>query len=149
MKSVYDYLKEFKSKYPATIEWRLKAHAKVIEKHLNPGEEVLYAFAGQKNEASSDVFHTYAVAVTSKRIIVAQKRLIFGYFCVSITPDLFNDITVDSGVIWGKVIIDTLHERVTVSNVDKKALPEIETAISSYIMEEKKKYPNLGKNENA
>ena len=75
--------------------------------------------------------------------------MLFGYFCVSITPDLFNDITVDSGVIWGKVIIDTLRERVTVSNIDKKALPEIETAVSSYIMEEKKKYPNLGKNENA
>ncbi len=149
MKSVYDFLKEYKAKYPATIQWRLKAHAKVVEKHLNPGEEVYYAFGGQKNETSTDMFHTYVVAVTSKRIIVAQKRVLFGYFCVSITPDLFNDLTVDSGMIWGKVIIDTLNEKVVISNVDKRALPEIETAISTYIMEEKKKYQTNDKFENA
>ena len=40
--------KEFKRRYPATIAWRISAHAKVIETHLNPGEEVQYIFAGQK-----------------------------------------------------------------------------------------------------
>ena len=38
MNKTYEKLKEFKDKYPATVAWRLKAHSKVIEKHLNPGE---------------------------------------------------------------------------------------------------------------
>lgn len=50
MKSlVYEKAKEFKQKYPMTIAWRLKKHAKVIEQHLNPDEQVNYVFAAQKN----------------------------------------------------------------------------------------------------
>lgn len=45
---VYEKILNFKRKYPSTIAWRLKAHSKVVEKHLNQGEKVLYAFAGQK-----------------------------------------------------------------------------------------------------
>jgi hypothetical protein len=83
---------------------------------------------------------TYAVVLTNKRIILAQKRLIFGYFYTAITPDMFNDITLKSGIIWGKVLIDTVKELVVLSNIDKKALGEIETYITEYMMEEKKKY---------
>lgn len=143
MKDVYSLVKKFKEKYPSTIAWRLKSHSKVVEKHLNPDEEVLYAFAGQKSETYNDIFHTYVVAVTDKRLLIANKRLLFGYFCVSVTPDLFNDLTIESGMIWGKVVIDTLSEKVTITNVDKKALPEIETAISSYMMEAKQKYQSI------
>ncbi len=140
MNGTYRFLKEFKDKYPMTITWRLKAHSKVIDKHINPDEELLYAFAGQKGETYNDIIHTYVVAVTDKRIIIGHKRILFGYFCISITPDLFNDLTIESGMIWGKVIIDTLSEKVSITNVDKKALPEVETAISTYMMEAKKKY---------
>lgn len=140
MNNLYELVKKFKEKYPMTVAWRLKAHSKVIMSHLNPDEDIMYAFAGQKSELSTDVFHTYIVAITNKRIIVAQKRLFFGYFLISITPDLFNDLTIESEIFWGKVIIDTLRENVTVSNIDKKALPEIETAISSYIDVAKQKY---------
>ena len=72
--------------------------------------------------------------------MIATKRLLWGYFLVSITPDLFNDLTVSKEMIWGKVQIDTVKETVTLSNVDPKALPEIETSITEYMMEEKKKY---------
>ena len=49
MDSLYDKVIIFKKKFPKTVTWyRLKKHCKVIEKHLNPGEEVLYAFAAQK-----------------------------------------------------------------------------------------------------
>lgn len=47
-KTIYEQAKEFKRKYPLTIAWRLKAHAKVIEKHLNPGEEVLFVLLHKK-----------------------------------------------------------------------------------------------------
>jgi len=138
MQETYQLLKEFKKKYPLTIAWRIKAHSKVIGIHLNPDEEVLYAFAGQKGEYFKDLFHTYVVVITTTRILVAQKRLIFGYFCTSVTPDLFNDLSVDSELIWGKVNIDTLNEKIVITNIDKKALPEIETVITTYMIEANK-----------
>lgn len=140
--SVYEKLVEFKEKYPMTVAWRLKKHAKIVDKHLNPGEEVLYAFAAQKNESPLDIFMTYAVVLTNKRIILAQKRLIFGYFYTAITPDMFNDLTLKMGLIWGTVHIDTVKEVVKLSNIQKGALDEIETYITEYMMEEKKKYGN-------
>ena len=140
MNTVYERLKEFKKKYPATIAWRLKRHALVIEKHLNPGEEVTYVFAAQKGLSSIDIFSTFAVVLTNKRILLAQKRVLFGYTFLAITPDMFNDLTVDSGIIWGRVFIDTIKETVLLSNISKKAMNEIETEITEYMMEEKKKY---------
>lgn len=140
MKSVYDKLKEFKKNYPSTVAWRLKKHASVIEKHLNPGENVTYVFAAQKGLSAVDIFSTFVIALTNKRILLAQKRVLFGYTFLAITPDMFNDLTVDSGIIWGRVFIDTVKETVLLSNISKKALDEIETQITEYMMEEKKKY---------
>lgn len=140
--NAYELLKTFKKKYPMTVAWRIKSHSKIIDKHLNPGEEIIYAFAGQKGETYSDLFHTYIVVLTNKRLIVAQKDLLFGYSFLSITPDLYNDLTVDSGIIWGKVTIDTLKEKVVLTNIDKNALPEVETAITEYMMHAKEKYQN-------
>ena len=54
---------------------------------------------------------------------------------------MFNDLTVVSGFIWGKVVIDTIKEEVYVSNLSKRSLDEIETNVTEYMMEEKKKYP--------
>ena len=142
---VYEQLKKFKDKYPMTISWRLKKHAKVVEKHLNPGEKVLYAFAAQKNNNPLDIITTYAVIITNKRILLASKRVIFGYLITTITPDMFNDLTVKMGLIWGKVILDTVKEVVTLSNIQKEALDEIETNISEYMLEEKKKYADIRK----
>ena len=53
---------------------------------------------------------------------------------------MFNDLTVNTGIIWGKVYIDTVKEFVTLSNISLSALDEIETNITEYMMEEKKKY---------
>ncbi len=140
MNEVYNKVKEFKRKYNSTVAWRLKAHSKVIEKHLNPGETVNYVFAAQKNYNSLDLFSTYVVALTNKRILLAQKRVLFGYLFLAITPDMFNDLTVNSGLIWGKVYIDTIKETVILSNISKSALDEIETMVTEYMMEEKRKY---------
>lgn len=141
MKSlVYQKAKEFKQKFPMTISWRLKAHSKVIEEHLNPGEVVNYAFAAQKNANPFDIIATYVVVLTNKRILLGQKRLLFGYFFKAITPDMFNDITVSMGLIWGRVTIDTVNEQVYLSNIQREALDDIETAVTEYMMREKKKY---------
>ncbi len=140
MNEVYNQLKQFKKKYPSTIAWRLKVHSKVIERHLNPGEMVTYAFPAQKSYSFFDIFNTYAVVLTNKRILLAQKRLLFGYTYLAVTPDMFNDLTVNTGIIWGKVNIDTVKETLILSHISKYAMNDIETSITEYMMEEKKKY---------
>ena len=141
MASVFDKVVAFKKRYPMTVGWRLRKNASIIERHLNPDEQVLYVFCAQKNDNPLDIITTSVVALTNKRIMIGRKRILFGYFLDSITPDLFNDLKVLSGIVWGKIYIDTIKEFVTLSNIDKKALNEIETRITSYMMEEKKKYP--------
>lgn len=141
MKSeVYQKLLAFKKQYPKTVAWRLKKHAKIIDLHLNPGEEIKYAFVAQKNNNPFDIISTYAVVLTNKRILLGTKRVVFGYFFTAITPDMFNDLKVEMGIIWGKVIIDTIKEEVYLSNIQREALDDIETNITEYMMREKRKY---------
>lgn len=145
---VYKLVRDFKKQYPWTISWRLKKHSKIIEMHLNPGEVVKYAFAAQKNDNPFDIVTTYVVVLTNKRILLGTKRLLFGYFFTAITPDMFNDLSVKMGLVWGKIIIDTVKETVYLSNIQKEALDDIETAITEYMMREKKKYASLPKDTN-
>ena len=138
--NIYKRVLRFKRKYPMTLAWRLRKHADIIEKHLNPNEKVLYAFAAQKNDNPFNIFGSAVIALTNKRILIGRKRVVIGYFLNSITPDMFNDLKVSSGIIWGKVYIDTIKEFVTLSNISKDALTEIETNVSEYMMEKKKEY---------
>ena len=140
MSKCYDMVREFKDKYPITVCFRLRKHCKIVDMHLNPDEKLLYAFAAQKNDSSFMIINTCVVALTNKRIVIGTKRLLWGYFFISITPDMFNDLTVHSGLIWGDVNIDTIKESVVLTNISPKALPEIESVITDYMMEEKKKY---------
>lgn len=135
---MYNEVLKFKKKYPSTIAFRLKEHCKVLEKHLNPGEKVIYIFAGQKNAHSIAIPNTFVIALTSERLVFARKRLFFGYFFYAITPDMFNDLKVNSGILWGKIMIDTVKEFAVISNLSKDSLSEIETKITQYMMNEKK-----------
>ena len=136
---------QFKKKYPMTVAWRLKSHSKVIAKHLSSDEAILYVFAGQKSPFIWDMFSTYLVVLTNKRILVAEKRLLFGYYFISVTPEMFNDLSVQSGIIWGKVFIDTIKEQVVINNIDKRALAEIQNRVSEYMLEEKRKVVKVEK----
>lgn len=136
----YEQALKFKKKYPSTIAFRIKEHCKVLDKHINPDETLKYVLVGQKNNRSIAVPNTFVIALTDKRLLFARKRLTFGYFFYSITPDMFNDLKVNSGIIWGKIIIDTVKELATISNISKSALDEIETKITQHMMKEKKKY---------
>lgn len=140
MKSSYEIVKKYKKKYPMTISWRLKRHCKVVDKHLNSGEKILYAFAAQKSDSPFSLISTNVFAFTNKRIIVATKRILFGYFFKSITPDMYNDLTVSKGLFWGGVSIDTVKEIIHISNVDVRSLDEIETNISEIMIKHKKDY---------
>lgn len=138
MTNSYILIKDFKKKYPMTIAWRTKQHCKIIDKHLNPKEKILYIFAGQKNDRALDMLNTYIVAFTNKRIMLATKRVVFGYFFKSITPDMYNDLTIHRGLIWGSITLDTVKEVITITNIDVKALSEIETNITEIMLKQKK-----------
>lgn len=128
-------LVSFKSKYPLTVGWRLKKHSKLLLEHLHDDEVIRYAFYAQKNNSSLDVTSTGIIAVTNKRLVIARDRVVIGYFFDSITADMFNDLKVRSGIIWGKIIIDTINELVILSNISKSALQEIEEEVTSAMLE--------------
>lgn len=136
----YEFVKKFMSKYPMTVAWRVKSHCKVLDKFLYSGEKVLYAFPGQKNDRSVDLFNTYVLAFTNRRILVATKRVLFGYFIKSITPDMYNDLTIHKGIIWGKLVLDTVKEVMTITNIDARALSEVEANITEIMIKNKKEY---------
>jgi len=140
MSKTLELVNEFSKKYPSTLRWfRVGAHAKLVDKSLHPGEQVLFAFAAQWNEHDGDWFDTAIMALTNERLIIAQNRLLIGFRIVSVTPELFNDVSVRAGVIWGSVTIDTVKEKIDFTNVSKKALLEIKKVVSSYMMEYKKR----------
>lgn len=130
-----EQLSSFKSKYPLTIGWRLKKHSKLLLEHLHDDEVIRYAFYAQKNNSSLDVTSSGIIAVTNKRLVIARDRVVIGYFFDSITADMFNDLKVRSGIIWGKIIIDTINELVILSNISKSALQEIEEEVTSAMLE--------------
>ncbi len=138
MSNIYDLAKQFKRRYPMTVAWRIKAHAKVAERHLFSDEKIEYVFLGQKNSGSLDFVNTNIVVVTDRRIMLATKRLVFGYFFKSITLDMFNDLTVKRGLIWGRVIIDTVKEVVILTNISPSALTEIDENITKLILRKRK-----------
>ena len=137
--SIFQNAKRFKKKFPLTVAWRLKSNANILEKHLNPDEEVIYVFTAQKNNRAYDFFSTCIIALTNKRIIIGRKRLLWGYMFDSIMPYMYNDLNVRAGLVWGKIIIDTVKEVVEVSNLDPKSLPEVETNLSEYLLKVKPK----------
>lgn len=149
MRSSYVKAKQFLRKYPRTIAWRLRRHCEIIDRHLNvnDGEEILYIFAGQKNDRMGDIFNTYVLAFTNKRIMVATKRVLFGYFFISITPDMYNDLTVYRGLLFGGVVLDTIKEVITITNIDPHALEEIETNITEIMLKQKKDFAKREKME--
>ena len=144
MGKVYDQVCMFKAKYPRTITWwRLKKHSRVVEDNLMTDEEPLYSFIGQRNDNMLDWFSTSVCTLTNKRIVIGCDHIITGYTLISITPDMFNDLTVYRGILFGKITIDTIKEEVVFTNLDKRSLTEIQTSISNSMMELKKDYATL------
>ena len=76
--------------------------------------------------------------------MIATKRVFWGYFLTSITPDLSNDLKVQSGILFGRVILDTAKEKIAISNLAKGSLKEVENAITTYINQMKEKEENEG-----
>ena len=128
MNDALERLLSFKKRYPKTIAWRLRKHMKVIETHIDPDETIKYIFCGQRGRGN--FFSTKVVAITNRRIFVASKRMVWGYFLDIITRDMFNDFNIKGHLIWGDFVIDTIKEEVVISKIDKAALNEIEDELS-------------------
>lgn len=136
---IYNLVCKFMRKYPRTIASRLMKHAKVASSILDKDEQIVYAFCGQKNDTYGMIFDTCVVVGTNKRLIIGQKRLLWGYQIINVTPDMFNDLKIYSGLYWGTVEIDTVKEVIYISNLDKRALDEIETNINNIMVNKKGK----------
>ena len=145
MMVVYPRVLRFKRKYPMTIAFRLKKHAAVIDSILDKDEKVFYAFCGQRNDDNRFLFESCAIAFTNKRIIVGEKR-IFGYYIINVRTELFNDLKIRAGMLFGHVEIDTVKENIHISNLDKKSLDEIETIVHRIISDNKKRIKEENKN---
>ena len=129
MPNVLKMVNDFVRKYPGGVYWfRLAKHSKVVEEHLNEDEVVNYAFVAQKNNSLFDVFSTCVVCITDKRIVMGQKRLLFGYSFSTVTPEMFNDMQVYCGIVFGKITIDTIKETIYFTN---------ESEVSTFMLEEK------------
>ena len=47
-------------------------------------------------------------------------------------------MTLNSGILFGRIEIDTVKEKIFISNIDKRALDEIETMIHEIMSNNKK-----------
>ncbi len=142
---VFEIVKDFKRKYPGTVAFRVRKHSEIVERHLNPNERILFAFCGQKNVPSLMFVNSCVVALTNKRIIIGQKRLLWGYFFTAVTPDMYNDLKVRKGMIWSDIEIDTIKENIYISNLSPDGAIAVETNITEFMMKEKRKYAKKDK----
>lgn len=103
------YCEEFDLGRGNSRDWDYK-HFKLIEGALMPEEYVLTIFEGLHNYRSiTNHDNNFAYAITNKRIIMAQKRMI-GSVVQSINIDNVNDITIGNGLLLGTITVDTTKE---------------------------------------
>jgi hypothetical protein len=119
-KEMYDAAKETGSGQGMTETWGVK-HFEVVAKSLQADEEVLYTFIGLHNYISmSKHDNNYAYAVTNKRIIMGQKKLV-GENLQSVSLENINDVTLQKGMAIGTVTIDTIREKFNVGVTKSQA----------------------------
>ena len=56
---------------------------------------------------------------------------------------MYNDLTVYRGLIWGRIVLDTVKELVTITNIDVHALDDIETNITDIMLMHKKGFRTI------
>lgn len=116
-------------------KWGLK-HFGLIEDALFLDENVNMCFIGLHNyESATKHDNNFAYAVTNKRIICAQKKMI-GQTVQTIALDNVNDITFSAGVLLGVITIDTVREIVNVA-VDKLTAKNINDSIHEALLKSK------------
>lgn len=136
-KEMYQYCKDNDLGSGFSRKWSLK-HFTIIENNLTAGEKVLLPFIGLHNYSTNTTKYGgyFAYAITNKRIIMAQKK-IFGKVCQTISLDNINDITYESGMLWGILTVDTIKETFNVG-LNKKSADKIHAAVINEFQKFKK-----------
>ena len=128
---MYEYCLENEFGRGFNRKWGEK-HFGVIERNLLPDEEVLMAFIGIHNYQSMTKHDgNYAYAITDKRVLMAQKKLIGENLTIVLLENL-NDVSISTGVLAGTITFDTLKETFNVM-VDKKQTNNIMTKIHEVV----------------
>lgn len=113
-------------------KWGIK-HFSLIEEALGNDEYAIMCFIGLHNYISmSQHDQNYAYAITNKRIIMAQQKLI-GQNFQTVAIDNLNDITMTTGMVFGKIIIDTIKETFNVG-VNKLVAKNINNVIHDVLL---------------
>lgn len=120
-----------------TTGWALK-HFRIIEEALDQDERALFCFIGLHNFVSITKHDgNFAYAITPKRIIMAQKKLI-GQNLQTVALERVNDITFSSGLMFGMLTIDALTEKFNVE-LDKSSAKNISDRVHHLLLDLKAK----------
>lgn len=120
-----------------TIKKWITRHFKLVENQLTDDECVAFCFVGLHNFVSTTKHdNNYAYALTNKRLILAQQKVI-GNNVQSIVLDNLNNISKNAGMLYGTLTINTLGASVNVG-VDRSAANGINDALNKIIYDLKK-----------
>ena len=114
-------------------KWGLK-HFGLIASELQPDEDVRMAFIGLHNfQGMTSHDSNYAYAVTNKRLIMAQKKLVGQELQTVMLPQI-TDVTTSTGMLLGTVTINTMG---TIFNVgiNKQAVQAVSDRLHSLLAE--------------
>ncbi|MFB8426000.1 PH domain-containing protein [Priestia megaterium] len=130
---MYNYCKEHNFGKGFNEKQSLK-HFTVLQDNLLKGEKVLMTYIGL-NDFQSATKHdnNYAYAITSKRIIYGQKKVAGANF-KAVEHGKINDITFETGVLFGTLKIDTPYEKIKVG-LDKGSATHINNKIHEVLSE--------------
>lgn len=117
-------------------------HFSIIEKNLSADEDILMTFIGIHNYKSATKHdNNFAYAITNKRILMAQKKVIGEVFQVVLMDNL-NDITLQTGIVFGVITIDTFKEKFNVA-IAKNEAQNINNKIHEIIYLARNKATNI------
>ena len=134
-KEMCDFCLEHGYNYACSAD-KMHKHFTVVERNLAANEEVLLAFISNRVQAKTATYAlggTTAVALTSQKLIYAQRRPVMGDFVKMARYDNINDISSNADCLSVEIMIDSLKEcmkfsvdRTGVDGIRNKALELIE-----------------------
>lgn len=135
---MYQYCLDHNYGSGQTAKWAEK-HFGLVERALDPDEEVKMCFIGLHNYKSLTKHdNNFAYAVTNKRVLMAQKRVI-GEVLQSVSISQVNDVTFKSGLAVGILTIDTIKEVFNVA-LDKGRAKNISEKLHTLLLDLKRQH---------
>lgn len=122
-------------------KWGIK-HFSLIERALKDDESPIMCFIGLHNYVSPTKHdNNFAYAITNKRILIAQQKLV-GQTFQTVDIASLNDVTMTTGVLMGIITIDTIKEKFNVA-VNKKVAESINNTIHDVLFSLKQQKGNV------